>query len=336
VKIRLGIVGAGIASRDLHLPALKRLEDLFEITAINSRTEKKALAFAALLDNPPRVFESYAEMLSSSTIDAVVLAVPIVLNPEMILTAAKAGIPVICEKPVAPTLNAALELKGLKTNPVVYIAENYRHIKVFRKAAEIIRSGRIGRPVAFLWQKRVNFNKDNKYVQTRWRQKPEHIGGFISDGGVHDIAVLRLILGEVFEVNCFAVQNFDYLGDIDTITLNLKLENGTVGNYSVLYGSPVARNQLEVVGTDGAVSISKEMSTIDITGRDPEHMIVDISEGFEEEFRDFHAVLKGQENRFGSVQEAIRDLAVIEAGLISARESRNIIIADLLDGAKKE
>lgn len=137
-------------------------------------------------------------------------------------------------------------------------------------------------------------------------------------------------------MNCFAVQNFDYLGDIDTITLNLKLENGTVGNYSVLYGSPVARNQLEVVGTDGAVSISKEMSTIDITGRDPEHMIVDISEGFEEEFRDFHAVLKGQENRFGSVQEAIRDLAVIEAGLISARESRNIIIADLLDGAKKE
>ena len=74
-KVRLGIVGAGIASRELHLPALRKLADLYEITAVNSRTVEKAEDFARLVGTNPRIFSSYDDMLGSGEIDAVALAV---------------------------------------------------------------------------------------------------------------------------------------------------------------------------------------------------------------------------------------------------------------------
>ena len=83
-KVRLGIVGAGSASRELHLPALRKLDELYEITAVNSRTVEKAEDFARLVGTNPRIFSSYDDMLGSGEIDAVALAVPIFLNPGMI------------------------------------------------------------------------------------------------------------------------------------------------------------------------------------------------------------------------------------------------------------
>ena len=80
-----------------------------------------------------RSFDSYEEMLNSDVVDAVVLAVPIALNPQMIEAARKANKPVICEKPVAATTKEAIRLLHLPGNTPIYIAENYRHIGGLQK-----------------------------------------------------------------------------------------------------------------------------------------------------------------------------------------------------------
>lgn len=331
-KVRLGIVGAGIASRELHLPALRKLADLYEITAVNSRTVEKAEDFARLVGTNPRIFSSYDDMLGSGEIDAVALAVPIFLNPEMIKRAVEAKVPVICEKPVAPNIATAPGLLALSREATVYIAENYRHIPVYRKAAELVWKGKIGKPAVFSWQKWVAFGRDNKYVQTGWRQSPEHIGGFISDGGVHDMAALRAVLGEFLEVSGFSRKNFDFLGAEDTAVFNIRLESGATGEYSVFYGSPVARNRLEIVGDEAMISIDKDMAEITISGSRKERILVNKSDGFVEEFRDFHRVLNGQKNVYGSVLEALKDLAIVEAGLLSSKEKRIVGVGGLLRG----
>ncbi|HNR78824.1 MAG TPA: Gfo/Idh/MocA family oxidoreductase [Mesotoga infera] len=332
-KVRLGIVGAGIASRELHLPALRKLDELYEITAVNSRTVEKAEDFARLVGTNPRIFRSYDDMLGSGEIDAVVLAVPISLNPGMIKRAVEAKVPVICEKPVAPNISAATEMLALSREAMVYIAENYRHIPVYREAAKMVSQGKIGRPVVFSWQKWVAFGRDNKYVQTAWRQSPKHIGGFISDGGVHDMAALRAVLGEVLEVSGFSARNFDFLGAEDTAIFNIRLESGVAGDYSVFYGSPVARNRLDIVGDEAMISIDKDMAELTISGNRKERILVNKSDGFVEEFRDFYRVLNGQKNVLGSVLEALKDLAIVEAGLLSSKERKIVGVGGLLMGS---
>lgn len=336
-KVRLGIVGAGIASRELHLPALRKLEDIFTISAVTSRTRKKAEEFSNLVGNDPEVFDTFEEMLRSGAVDAVALAVPIALNPVMIKSAVEASIPVICEKPLAPSTSSALNLLNLPTDVPVYIAENYRHIEVYRKAAELVKEGAIGDPLIFNWRKWVDFGIENKYVQTKWRRDPSHVGGFISDGGVHDVAALRMILGEVLQISGFSKQSHDYTGAEDTIVFNMKLENGTLGNYSVFYGSPIAKNRLEIVGSKEALTIDKAMATLNISGKYKEEFLVNKTEGFIEEFRDFYRVLNGQANKLGNVHEAFKDLATVEAGLVSARENRIITVKAFIDneGSKK-
>jgi predicted dehydrogenase len=330
MNIRLGVVGAGIASRELHLPALMELKDLFTITAVNSRTRKKAEEFADLVGGKIKVFDSYEEILYSDDVDAIVLAVPIALNPEMIVAARTAEKPVICEKPIAASVKEGLSLLNLPGNSPVYIAENYRHIEVYTKASEFVREGRIGKPIIFSWLKWVDFGLDNKYVQTKWRQAPKHVGGFISDGGVHDIAALRKILGNVREVSGFSEKNLDYLGAENSVVFNMTLGEGVIGNYSVVYGAPATLNRLEIVGTEGLLRVDKDEATIEIEAHGREKFYANNSDGFVEEFTDFYRVIKGQKNSLGSIREAILDLATVEAGLISANEKRVVIVDSLI------
>jgi predicted dehydrogenase len=331
MKINLGVVGAGIASRELHLPALRKLSDLFTVVAVNSRTRKKAEEFAGIVGGDVRVFDSYEEMLSSDSVDAVVLAVPISLNPKMIMAARRANKPVICEKPVAASVKEAVPLLRLPGSSPVYIAENYRHIEVYEKAAELLKEGRIGIPLAFSWLKWVDFGQDNKYVQTKWRQTPEHVGGFISDGGVHDVAALRKTLGDVEEVSGFTKKSLDYLGAENCVVFNMTLENGVIGNYSVVYGAASPLNRFEIVGTDGLMLVDKDGATIEIFAADREKIFVNKTDGFIEEFRDFYNVVEGEKNSLGTVGEALLDLATIEAGLVSAVEKRVVAVDSLLE-----
>src|SRR6056297_3151998 len=100
-KIKLGIVGCGIAAKELHLPPIKELKDKYEITALHNRTRSKAELLADEIDGQPAIFDSYEKMLEEGTIDAIDLALPTVLNQDFIVKAVDRKIPIICEKPIS-------------------------------------------------------------------------------------------------------------------------------------------------------------------------------------------------------------------------------------------
>ncbi len=62
-KVKLGIIGCGIAAQSLHWPALQKLKDEFEITIICNHTEKKAQDFSKLLGGVPYVL-SYNKIIN--------------------------------------------------------------------------------------------------------------------------------------------------------------------------------------------------------------------------------------------------------------------------------
>ncbi|MFO7881091.1 MAG: Gfo/Idh/MocA family oxidoreductase [Kosmotogaceae bacterium] len=332
-KIRLGIVGTGIAARDLHLPALKQLSDKYQITALASRTRSKAEKLANMIEPRPKVLENYDELLKSNLVDVIDITVPIHLNPEFIQKALAYGYDVICEKPLGANMHQARQVLNSEknTNRIVYIAENFRHIKAFKEAKQLIESGEIGDPSLLIWHEVKLAGKDAKYVNTEWRKDPKHIGGFISDGGVHHIAAIRQIMGDIKSVTAIQKTVRSYLGSTDTLSANFAFESGAIGNYTVSFGLNTENNPKKAIGTEGEIVIESEVKLV--LDNEKGENIIDLPEenSYKNEFDDFYEVYaEKKDNNLGNVIEAAKDLATIEAALLSAKTSKTIEVNDLL------
>ncbi|MDI3475940.1 MAG: hypothetical protein PWQ79_1420 [Thermococcaceae archaeon] len=324
-KIRLGIVGCGIAAKTLHIPALKELSDIFEVTAVTSRTREHAEECAELLGGA-KVFESYEDLLQSGEVDAVDLALPVELNLPFIKKAVENGVHVICEKPISTDVKTGKEIVQIASGSdvVVYIAENFRHIPAFWRARELIDAGKIGEPVFTSWHVWVGMDEGNPYVHTGWRKSPKHVGGFLSDGGVHHVAAMRLIFGDVAWISAAVRDLSPLLGGLDFMSSLLEFESGVVGTYTAGY-SIKGKDRFEIVGTHGRMLV--ESDRILLNG---EEIGVNPENSYKLEFEDFYRVVMGErENVLGSPLEALKDLAVIEAAVKS--NGHRIDVKALLD-----
>jgi predicted dehydrogenase len=145
--VKLAIIGTGIAAKELHLPALMKLKDKYEIVAVCNHTEQKAREFSRLVNNVPFTL-NYRDILSSSAVEAVDIALPIHLNFRVVKDALEAGKHVIVEKPIAGNLFDAELMTTFpdRYDSVMLVAENFRYNPVFIRARQIIASGEIGKP----------------------------------------------------------------------------------------------------------------------------------------------------------------------------------------------
>jgi len=133
---------------------------------------------------------------------------------------------VIMEKPIAHNLEDGqkiVELAKEYPKQVFMIAENYAYKDSISAAAEIISckinfqtcmeftnphpAGLLGDVVTFSLVVVRQFDSvNNPYLATSWRQKPSHVGGYLSDGGVHWSAMLVATLGPVASVGALSRQ----------------------------------------------------------------------------------------------------------------------------------
>lgn len=141
-------------------------------------------------------------LLSSNSISAVIVTLPITVQPEIVLAALRAGKHVLSEKPVAADVTSGYSLiaeyqeiyasKGLHWR----IAENFECEPAFIKAAEAIQAGRIGKISHWRLSRAGGIETDNPYYNTPWRTVPDYQGGFI----VRDSSDLPLTPGHLTRV----------------------------------------------------------------------------------------------------------------------------------------
>ena len=261
--IRLGIIGTGLIVTAKHWPALSALQDIFRVTALANRTLARAAALAdavaATVGFRPTTYASYRDMLAQEHLDAVVLALPPALNPEVTEVALAHGCHVLAEKPIAANLADAAPMLSWPAayGRVLMIAENYRYLASHRLAADLIQQGAIGQPGAARWSYYHYQGPESPYYGTAWRRHPEHIGGYLSDGGVHHAAVLRMLLGDVETVIGQVAQLRPDLPPADTLSATLRFRNGALGTYAVTYALPGPKTALEVAGPSGVLLVSR-------------------------------------------------------------------------------
>ncbi|MFQ5637270.1 MAG: Gfo/Idh/MocA family protein [bacterium] len=320
--IKLGIIGCGIAANKLHWTALQKIRDQFEITAVCNNTEPKAKAFAQKVGGVPYVLD-YRELLQRPDIEAVDIALPIQLNCEIAKDSLSAGKHVIVEKPMAANrqqAQAMLEYEK-RFEQVKMVAENFHYHKGFLRVRELIRGGIIGVPFAAFWDVFRRIDANNPYAQTQWRIEHEYPGGFVLDGGVHFIAALRLIFGDIIAGQAFTKSVNPNIGEIDSCSFQFETPGDVHGVLNLYFSvDGISKNQLVVLGKEGTLFLE---NTENLIVRKAEEVVleetIDCDWGYREEFEDFFQAIRFGKPVEVSFAQAYRDLDVMISALESAK-----------------
>ena len=201
-RVRLGIIGTGLAVKKLPWPALVRMEDRFVVVGFANRTRATAEEFAALAGLSMTGYAAdYHELLRRDDVEAVLVCVPIPQLLSITRYCLAAGKHVICEKPPGVDLAEARQFLALPDqypHQKIMMTENFFYRDDLRLARSLVDAGAIGRPQLLVehWVDRL-VPTPGEYSGTPWRYKPEYRGGPLLDGGVHSIATVRLLGGDI-------------------------------------------------------------------------------------------------------------------------------------------
>lgn len=335
-KVRLAVIGTGMAWDRLHLPAIQELSDKYEIVALaNSTKEKLQKAANKIGLSDDNLYQDYHEMLKRKDIDVVDVAVPISMNYKISKDVIKAGKNLICEKPLAPNIDQAVEFVKLQKEKDVkiMIAENFRYNEENNIIKKLVEEERIGKVLYFIKNNINDFGKEmikNTFAAKEWRQHPDFEGGMILDAGVHDIAGLRYIFGDLDSVSAFGNPQDDEYSPYTNINCNLLFKSGVIGHYVYCCKGNEAQKPsigLRIIGTKGMIYLEDKLcGIINIFYNDGRHEMINFTpkRGFYNEFNNFYNALKNNEKIHVTPLIEFGDTKTIFALLNAAKEKRVI------------
>ena len=199
MSVRWGIAGFGWVARDYMAPGIDAAGG--ELVAI---ADPSPVAQASALSAGILAHDDAETMLAGGGIDALYVATPNNLHFAPVRAAAAAGVPILCEKPIAASLAQAEQIAAAVDGHLYGTAFDQRHHPAHRAMAAAIRGGAIGRPVAVrivyacwvdpLWSATGATGATDG---CNWRADPEAAGGgAVIDLALHGLDLAELLLGE--------------------------------------------------------------------------------------------------------------------------------------------
>ncbi|KAJ5041157.1 uncharacterized protein L3040_005708 [Drepanopeziza brunnea f. sp. 'multigermtubi'] len=264
MSIGVAIIGSGIFVTEEHLPAVKASPNL-TLKAIYSRSLKSAQALNTGVDlysEDSGDGKTYGDLLLREDITAVIIALPILAQPEFIEQALIAGKHVLSEKPIAGDIKRAEELiqfyKGerVKHGATWAVAENFRFLDSFKFGREQVE--KLGKVLGFRVKQAGKVKMGGKYFETAWRKRPDHQGGFLLDGGVHFVAGIRLLLGNNAKptaLSAFTHLLQEHLAPVDTVDSIWQTKSGVTGTFSACFGTTLSGSEYTVACENGSVTV---------------------------------------------------------------------------------
>ncbi len=333
-RIKLGIIGLGMGFDRLHLPALRRLSDMFEIVAICDIDKEKREKYKKSLElDDNNVYEDYIELLKVSSTEAILTILPIEQNFEVAKAVINSKKSLMAEKPFASTIKSAKELLELanKNNVKVLVAENFRYHEEFNIIKSIIDEKKLGDVIYFIDNNINDFNEEKNgdvFAGREWRQHPKFDGGIFLDSAIHHIAKLRHLFGDVESLCAFGNKIDDYeFCEFSNINSLLKFKNGIVGHYS--YFNVGKETQAPLVGfriffTNGEIYLEeKDCGFINLTYKEGARELIqyNIEEGYYNEWRNFYNSIKNDDSIIATMEKEIGDMVLLFEIFNSAKKN---------------
>ena len=260
-KLGIGVLGVGEMGRR-HAENLRRLVPEARLVAVADVAAARAREVADELEIE-HSFASLEEMLAHKDIQSVLIATPDKFHAQAVRTAAAAGKDILCEKPLALTVeDAQSALKEVERARVqLQLGFMRRYDPAYAAAFKRIEAGEIGTPLIF---KSVGRDKDEPPMAAY----QSGVNGMVFyNNTIHDFDLARWIMrDEVTEVHSYTTVSIRpevaKYNDVVASVVNLKFAHGAIGNVEsyvqAVYGYDV---RTEIVGSKGSIFVGTLQQT---------------------------------------------------------------------------
>ena len=256
----IGLIGAGNVARWQHLPALQRHPQLFRLAAVHDVETPRARELATR--HTATLCPTAQGVIDHPLVDAVLVCTPTAFHRDAVLAAVQAGKPVLCEKPLASTVEDAHLLWSTARTARVRALVNFsfRFRADFALVRRLIREGVLGQ-IHHVWGSLSQgqwFTATGEPSRERGDAAPWKFGrdgGVVLDLGPHVIDLMRWWLGEIDRVQAWT-KSAPLLEENDAACgLGLTFASGATAHVltSRLATGSKEQGHLEITGTQGAL-----------------------------------------------------------------------------------
>jgi len=320
--MRIGIVGAGFMGTT-HAEAWQQTPA--QIVGFAAETIEEALPLAEKYS--VQAFPDFSSLLEA--VDVVDLCTPTHLHVPMILEAAAKGKHIICEKPLALSLESAQQaVQACKEAGVtLFVAHVVRYFPEYALAKRLVDEGQIGK-VATLRLLRGSYRP--KKPIGNWFLDESKSGGILLDLMIHDIDYARWVAGEVESVFARKVSMIHQESPVDYGLIILKHTSGAISHISGAwaYPPPTFRTQFEINGDRGMIEFDSQLSSpIQSLIMRPNQEAPDVGipsspvreSPYTTEIKEFYAALVGEKASRVTAQDGVEAVRIAAAAVQSAK-----------------
>ena len=347
-KTRIAVAGAGTIGL-AHIGVLGASSSCELSAVVDPSPAAQAHADAAGVP----LFKSLAELFAKDRPDGVVLATPNQLHVPQALECIEARLPMLLEKPIAPTVAEAQQLVAAvdQARAKMLIGHHRAHSPIMAKALEVVASGVLGQLVAVVGSATF-FKPDQYFADGPWRREPG--GGPILLNMIHEVHNLRMLCGEVVAVQAFGSHATRGFAVEDTVAINLRFASGALGSFMLSDTAASARSWEQtsqenkaypsyddedcyiISGTNGSLAVPTmrlktyprpqdrswwkpfEVGVVSMVREDP----------LKHQIEHFGAVVRGEAEPLVSARDGLANLRVTEAIVAAARAGGTIEITN--------
>lgn len=252
--IRIGIIGCNYG-RLVHLPAFRR-DSRCKVVAL-AGTDSARLAESARAADIPLSFGNWIDLVEHPDIDAVTIATPPALQPNIALRALELGKPVFAEKPMAADLAGAKAMvrAAANSNRATMVDFNFSAILSWRKTKALLDQGAIGR----LRHVAVNWNVENQTTRMRlenWKAQSEEGGGALGNFVSHSFHYLEWLCGPICGLSARLSGLVDAPAKETNASISMAFRSGAAGSLAMSCASYLGSgHRLEFYGEDGSLTL---------------------------------------------------------------------------------
>jgi xylose dehydrogenase (NAD/NADP) len=296
LRLRWGLLSTARINARL-IPAIRGAARS-ELTTVASRTLDRARAYAAEW-TIPRALGSYEALLDDPDVDVIYISLPNHLHAEWTVRALGAGKHVLCEKPLALTVEEVDRIQAAATRASRVAAEAfmYRHHPLTHAAEAIVKSGRLGTIRGFKGAFTFQLTREGDT-----RLDPAMGGGSLWDVGCYPVSYSCFLVGAA-PIDVFGWQQLSPTGIDMEFAGMMRFADGSVAQFDSGFAGPF-RAEMEVIGTSAVLRIHRPFRTDEMsrllltTGDETETLPFDAAPPFAGEIADMEtAALDGRPPR---------------------------------------
>lgn len=336
-KIRIAVVGCGRISRS-HFGAIEKYTDDLELIAVCDSDRSRVDEHSERLGVPG--YLQIQAMLESKDIDIVAICTPSGLHPDQTIMAAKRGIHIMTEKPMATRWNDGIRMVKAcdETRVRLFVVKQNRHNSTLQLLKRAVTEKRFGR--IHMVNLNVFWTRPQEYYDSaRWRGTWELDGGAFMNQASHYVDLLDWLIGPVDSVQAMTGTLGRDIEVEDTGVLNVRWRNGALGSMNVTMLT-YPKN------FEGSITILGEKGTVRVGGvavNDIQHWEFEDAQDYDQAvrganyettsvygfghpgyYRDVIDVMRGHKEPETDGREGLKSLEVLIAAYLSARDRRTV------------